>query len=259
MSKVRPDKPKAAYDIVEIGKSQFALRRDGVAMRSPCGQDMIVPTRSLAESMAREWRAQEPCKTDLASMPMTRLAISALDGPSASREATESTLLAVAQSDTLLHRAPPHEPLAARQAQVWQPLLDWFAEQFEAKLVASAGIMPIPQCDETLRTVNAALAGLNPFALAGIDLLCRATGSLVLAMALAEGRLDAKRTFEAAELESLCQIERWGEDSEARAKLDSVRNDIEQCEKWFDLLRETARDQPNGLLRQSNRLETERS
>lgn len=214
----------------------FALTRDGAVMRSPGGQVLAVPSQPLAEAMAQEWRAQKPNKPDPAAMPMTQLAVSALDGPAVARSEVEEALLAYARSDALLHRAPAHEPLAARQAEIWQPLLDWLAEKFGARLVAGEGIMPIAQSDEALKSVKAALGAFDPFALAGVSHLCRATGSLVLALAFATGRLDTQKTFEAAELETLAQIERWGEDNEARARLGCIKRDIEQGSRWFDLL-----------------------
>lgn len=226
----------ASYEVVEDGEGRFALCRDGAAMRSPAGSNFVVPTRVLAEAIAQEWRAQKPNKVDPASMPMTQLAVSALDGPMAARDDVADALLAFARSDALLHRAPAHEALAARQAQVWQPLLDWFAERFGARLVAGEGLMPLAQSDEAMGAVKAALARFDPFALAGIGQVCRLTGSLVLSLAMATQRLNADQVFEAAELEALSQIERWGVDSEARARLDGIKRDIEQCAGWFDAL-----------------------
>ncbi|MER2519364.1 MAG: ATP12 family protein [Bdellovibrionales bacterium] len=225
-----------AYEVVEIAGARFALHRDGAVLRSPGGKDFAVPTKALAEAVAQEWRALKRNRLDPATMPLTRMAISALDGPMVSQDEAAEALLGFAQSDTLRHRAPAYEPLSARQEKVWQPLLDWFGERYGVELVPGAGIMPLAQSDDMLEVVKAVLAGFDPFALAGIGQVCHVTGSLALALALATGHLDVAQVFDAAELEALYQIERWGEDEEARLRLDGIRRDLDDCARWFGLL-----------------------
>jgi chaperone required for assembly of F1-ATPase len=57
--------------------------------------------------------------------------------------------------------------------------------------------------------------GLDAFALAALHTITTLTGSAVLALATARGRLTAAEAWAAAHLDEDWQISRWGEDAEA--------------------------------------------
>ncbi len=64
-----------------------------------------------------------------------------------------------------------------------------------------------------------------------------ATGSLVIALALAAGCVDAEEAFAAAMVDELFQAERWGEDAEAEARRQGLRREIQAAARFFDLVR----------------------
>ena len=49
-------------------------------------------------------------------------------------------------------------------------------------------------------------------------------------------RLDAAGAFEAAALDNLWSLERWGEDAEARAKLDRQRAEFDNIANFIEAL-----------------------
>ena len=61
--------------------------------------------------------------------------------------------------------------------------------------------------------------------LTALHALTAATGSVVIALALIEGRLDAEAAFAASELDESFQIEAWGEDSEAAKRREALAAD----------------------------------
>src|SRR5439155_8018739 len=56
----------------------FCVRLDRKLLRTPSKTVLRLPTRAMAEAIAAEWRAQ-PEKIDPFTMPLTRLANTAID------------------------------------------------------------------------------------------------------------------------------------------------------------------------------------
>ncbi|MEM5709694.1 hypothetical protein, partial [Elizabethkingia meningoseptica] len=112
-------------------------------------------------------------------------------------------------------RAEEPADLTARQHQRWQPLLDWAAEALGAHLVVTHGILPVAQPDEATAALRAALDALDGWQLTALAVIAQACGSLVIALALARGRIDTEEAFALSQLDESYQIERWGEDAEA--------------------------------------------
>jgi chaperone required for assembly of F1-ATPase len=72
--------------------------------------------------------------------------------------------------------------------------------------------------------------------LAGIASLTASCGSVILALALAEGRIDARQTFDFSQLDEIYQNERWGADEEAKVRQQNLKNDIASAALFLSLL-----------------------
>src|SRR4029077_12273680 len=124
----------------------------------------------------------------------------------------------------------------AGQQRVWQPLIDWAVLRYDAPLQVTAGVIPTRQLPKSLRAFAAAVAALDDFTLAAVALATAPCGSLVIALALLEGRLDAEAAFAASQLDESFQIEAWGEDSEAATRRRNIAADIEAAARFLELL-----------------------
>ncbi len=133
------------------------------------------------------------------------------------------------------HACSPAD-LAARQREQWQPLLDWAARSLGAPLVATTGVVSIEQPPEALAALRQALAARDVFALTALSAAAGAAGSLVIALALAAGRIDAAAAFDADQLDESYQIERWGEDPEVGRRRAAIKADIEAAARFLALL-----------------------
>ena len=74
--------------------------------------------------------------------------------------------------------------------------------------------------------------------LAALYLATSALGSLVLALALIEGRIDADAAFAAAQLDEDFQIERWGLEDEAAKRRAALQDDIRLAARFAALHRD---------------------
>jgi chaperone required for assembly of F1-ATPase len=232
---------KRFYQTVAVTEDAagFGVTLDGKTLRSPGKNALTLPTRALAEALAAEWAAQgEAIEPD--TMPLMALACTAIDLPAAKRDAVAAEAAKYAGTDLLCYRAEGPDSLVQRERAVWQPVLDWASDRFDAPLRVTAGIVPIEQPADSLKALRAVLDGLEPLALVGVADLTACCGSLILALALWDGRLDADHTFAAAVLDESHQNERWGEDAEALARRRRLERDIRAGAEFLRLLRAAA-------------------
>ena len=209
---------------------------DGRLVKTPGRRDLIVPSPALAAEIAAEWEAQQE-EIRRETMPLTRLAGATIDRDAAQHAAVVRQIADYAGTDLVCYRATRPLALVARQQEVWQPLLDWAVARYEAPLTVISGVIPSSQPLASLAAFTAAVAGYDDFALTALGATTTACGSLVIALALLEGRLDAADAFAASQLDESFQIESWGEDEEHRERRAALDAEITAAARFVALLR----------------------
>ena len=213
----------------------WGIALDGRPMRTPARHELVVPSAALATAIAAEWDAQRD-EIRPATMPLTRLAATAIDRTGEQRELVVAEVANYAGTDLVCYRAEHPLALVARQQAEWQPLLDWAMRRYDAGLAVTHGILPQPQSPAALKAFAAAVAAQDDFRLTALHAMTGACGSLVIALALMEGRLAAAAAFAASQLDETFQIEAWGEDAEAAARRRALVEDIAAASRFVRLL-----------------------
>lgn len=199
--------------------SANAVSLDGKPVRTPGRAPLALPTLALAQAVADEWRAVAG-EIDPRAMPLTGLANAAIDRVAPDRAVFASGLARYAESDLLCYRADAPDALVSRQAAAWDPLLDWAQVRYAVRFEIVTGVMHRAQPAATIVRLDEAMAAQSAFALAALSPVVTITGSLVLALALAEHAAQPAAIWAAANVDEDWQTERWGEDAlsaEARA------------------------------------------
>ncbi|WP_439533758.1 ATP12 family protein [Polymorphobacter sp.] len=194
----------------------FGLALDSRPLKTPARARLALPNAALADAVAAEWQAVAD-KLDPARMPFTGLANAAQDLIAADAHAHAARLAAYAAHDLLCYRAENPPPLVRRQAEAWDPVLDWATQTQGWRFTVTAGLMPVAQPADTLAAVESALAARPPAALAAHAQLIPLSGSALLALALDAGQLDPDTAWATADLDDAFQAEHWGEDEEGLA------------------------------------------
>jgi chaperone required for assembly of F1-ATPase len=223
----------ASAQAVEAG---FGVALDAKTLFTPAKLPLVVPSRTLAEAIAAEWQDQVD-EVRPHTMPLMRLASTAIDLVAKRHADVVAEIANFAETDLVCYRADHPPELAARQHAIWQPLVDWATLRYDAPLVVTAGIVPVAQKRATVHALTAAVAAYEPMALTSLHAATTASGSLVIALALIEGRLDADDAFAASQLDESFQIEQWGEDYEAAARRAALKADIAAAARFVALLR----------------------
>lgn len=225
---------KRFYDTAEAdGDGRILL--DGRPVKTPGRADLAASSRSLAGAIADEWAAQGEM-IDPRAMPLTGLANAAIDRIAPDAAAFVRGLSAYGESDLLYYRAEGPAPLVSRQAERWDPILAWAQQRYDAVFETTAGIVPMKQPEESVARLACAVADRTPFQLAGLSPLVTISGSLLIALALAEGALTLADAWDAATLDEQWQAEQWGEDAEAVAALAARHRDFSAAARFLALL-----------------------
>lgn len=191
----------------------FGVALDGRPVKTPAKRPLRLPTRALATAIAAEWDAQTQ-EIRPETMPLTRAANAAIDKVAPQRAEVAAMLAAYAETDLLCHRATDEPELVARQSADWNPLLDWCAAQ-GWPLTSGPGVLPHDQSLASLSAVATRLGAMNEWDLTALHDLVALTGSVVLGLAVFDGRLSADEGWRLSRVDEDWQAERWGIDEEA--------------------------------------------
>ncbi len=218
--KSRRPLPKRFYETASVAAIDewFAVQLDGKPILTPARNRLSLPTRALAELIASEWNAQEE-DIDPVSMPVTRIVNTALDGVALDPQAVKEDILRFAGTDLLCYRADGPDALVLRQAESWDPVLEWAHVALNARFVLAEGIVHVTQPKETIAALGAHLAAYDsPIVLAGLHSMTTLTGSALLALATAQEEIGADEAWQAAHVDEDWNADQWGSDSQAQAR-----------------------------------------
>jgi chaperone required for assembly of F1-ATPase len=208
---------------------------DGRTLRTPGGVAFIASTRAVAELCAAEWAAQGEHIVP-ASMPVSQFAFAAIDWTAKSRSDIAKYVASFGQTDLCCHRAAAPADLAAHQAKHWDPLVRWGADELGVRLPVVEGIIAADVDGAELAKLEAHANALDDFRLTALGQATGLAGSALIAFALLRGQLSPQQAFEAAALDNLWSLEKWGEDAEARSRLERQRGEFEGLGRFIAAL-----------------------
>lgn len=217
--------PKRFYKeaVAAPAEGAFGIFLDGRPVNTPARRPLVAPSQPLADAIAAEW-AKQGETIDPATMPLTKLVNTALDGVTARMADVEAEIVKYAASDLICYRAGEPESLVAAQAAAWDPLVAFAREKLGAKLALAEGVMFIAQPHAALDAIARAVrhqvgegAGAA-LRLAALHVMTTLAGSAVIALATALREIDAGAAFDAANVDEDWQMRAWGADAEALAR-----------------------------------------
>ena len=230
--------PKRFWKEATVGEVSGSLTvlLDGRPIRTPSKALLALPSTALALAVAGEWAAQEETVRP-ETMPMTRFANTALDRVAPEFEAVAGIVAAFGETDLLCYRADGPAELVRRQAEAWDPLLDWAAGKYGVRLIATSGVLPVEQPASTVERLAAEVSSLSHWELTALHELVSLTGSLILGFAVAEKARPAASVWGLSRIDEDWQVEQWGEDAEAIAASERRRVEFLDAVRFLDLVR----------------------
>ena len=237
---------KRFWDTASIAPADagYTILLDGRPMHLPGGAVLRIDHQSLALAIADEWQAAGGGKggeMSFADAPLTRLAGTALHRVAPDPLPVVDAIARYAESDlAMLPRGTASTSWSRGRCRHgshgWTGL-----RRPTTPLRVGSGIAYVKQHRSSVGALRTAVAALDVPALAALGVVVPALGSLVLGLAMAEGRLDAASAHELGALDELFQAEAWGEDAEASARRAAIAADVALAARFLQLTRPEAR------------------
>ena len=222
---------KRFYKTVSVvpERDGFVVKLDQYSLKTPAKKSsdkktLLLPSERVAELVASEWNAQGD-KIDPISMPITRLLNVAIARTPETRDELIAEARKYAGTDLLCYRSAETRLYLEHQAENWDPLLAWAAEQ-GVTLTTTEGLEVIDQPEASLDAVAAYASDLDDIALTLFVHLLSTFGSTVLGLAVMKGHLSGEAAFAQSRLDELWQIKYWGQDEIAGERTETIRAEI---------------------------------
>ena len=220
-----PIKKVTLETVCDREDSAYVIRLDLELLRTPAQNPIWISNLPLAEAVQQEWLAQKT-KIDFATMPMTCFLFALTDRIVPHHLYHIKNLADKIHTDSLLFPASHPDSLLKRQQQEWQPKISFVEEKLAISLVRNFGLIMTPQdlavgakiyhwIEQQYRA--------NPAALLVAKQLTELSDSIILSMNFIEGQVQTvPELMASAYLHEVYQLDRWGEDGEARARLEAL-------------------------------------
>lgn len=223
--------PKRFYKVATAERGEavadgWLVLLDGRPALTPGRKRLEFASEAMAAAIAAEWSGQGET-LEPQTMPLTRLVNTAIDGVTGKEAAVAADIAAFAGTDLVCYRAESPQQLVVEQAHAWDPVLGWARRRLGVRFKVASGIVHVAQDRAALAAVGEVLAGKDAFQLTALHVMTTLTGSALIALAHADGFLDASQAWRAAHVDEDWQIRQWGEDAEAAARRDRRRGEME--------------------------------
>ena len=139
------------------------------------------------------------------------------------RDDIEKKLLEFARNDLLFFWGEKRD-LYLKQKTEWQPIINWVEESLKVK-VKKTDKLDTPDNEEMQKPLKIAFERMSNKELACYYAAALNMKSVLLALALVKGKINAKEAGKLSYLEELWQNEMWGADEEA------VKRRKERCDE----------------------------
>lgn len=191
-------------------RSGWRVLLDDKALRTPQNRPLVLPTEALARAIAAEWRWQPQKRVYTYTMPLMGMAASAADTTDERRRSICASLVQYFQTDATCCRSGEGEE-GERERELLDPVLDWSVSVFGARPRVSYSLAPAEDHPHAVTEgARACVGNLNEWQLSAVHSLSSATKSLVIALAVAKGRVGAEDAVQMTRLEENVQTEHWG-------------------------------------------------
>ena len=229
-------KQKRFWKNVHVVSSEtgYLIKLDDKILKTPAKKQMLLPTEALAKKVASEWGKQVE-EVDPTTMPFTKSSNAALDKVSEQFEEVSSLLGEYGDTDLLYYRADSPLELQKRQKTGWDPIVNWAENTFKVQINCGMGIVYIPQDAKLFSEINIKINSLSIFELTAFYDMVSITGSLILGLAIINGRLSAEEAYQLSRIDEQWQLEQWGEDEEAQVASNQKNIAILHSEEFFAL------------------------
>ncbi|XP_043249527.1 ATP synthase mitochondrial F1 complex assembly factor 2 [Colletes gigas] len=194
--------------ISSSGKFEIAL--DQRKLKTPQGNIFEVDNKPLALAVAAEWDAQKDI-IDRGNMHLTALCNTVIDNPHKHTKIDMvNYIVNCLEMDTLLFHSNENDELYKLQTEQWDPLVQWFCDNYSVNMVKTQSIEAPVISSETKAILLRHLLSYSCGAVNGFMYGVDAIKSVILTLAAAERVISIRDAVRLSRLEEDYQTSHWG-------------------------------------------------
>lgn len=218
----------------------YHILLDGRAVKRPSKAELVVPTQVMADEIVKEWAAQgEAVIPD--TMPLTQILITCQDRVAQNRASIQEGVLKYLDTDLICYPAEGPEGLSAMQDDRWGRWRGWFESRFGVGLKTTTGLAALKQEKAAHEAALSYVGALDDERFTVLQLVTSLCGSLILALAFAEGEAEAQDILNAAFAEEdyhagVYDAEKYGDDPMLAKRRDAMTRDLNAARVFLDCL-----------------------
>lgn len=141
-------------------------------------------------------------------------------------------LVNFALNDVLLFWSSDKE-VKKEQQEKWLPILRWVDETLNARFKQTTSLETEKTDKKATHELKKYLDSLSDKELTSFYIAALNMRSVLLAVAMIKGRINAAEAFELSELEELYQARKWGSEPVAEARRNSIKDSLISAEKYL--------------------------
>lgn len=192
----------------------WTVMLDYRTLKTPSKKSLKLPTLSLAKAIAAEWEYQQTDGIRPFTMPLMRLACTALERVPLTRPKIIENLMKKFNQDLVFCRSPGDDaltsPVLERQVEKIDPLLKWVESEFGYKPIVHSSFFGGKQEVGLVNAIESLLKKLDDCELASVDAMAAAAHSLVIPVGIFRGKLEIEEAIDLIRLEEDLQVDKWG-------------------------------------------------
>lgn len=119
------------------------------------------------------------------------------------------------------------------QQEKWLPILRWVDETLNARFKQTTSLETEKTDKKATHELKKYLDSLSDKELTSFYIAALNMRSVLLAVAMIKGRINAAEAFELSELEELYQARKWGSEPVAEARRNSIKDSLISAEKYL--------------------------
>lgn len=190
--------------------NHFEINLDGRKVKTPNGSVLHLKSKSLALAVANEWRMQSQVIRS-SEMHLTTLANTAIDNPMrVTKDFNIASILEFLSSDTLCFRVDEPEELQKLQEEKWNPVVEWFMNEFDVDISVTSNILAVQVSEEARKSITKHLSSYDLPSLIALNYVTENLKSAILTLALLKRKLSVENAISLSRLETEFQTSKWG-------------------------------------------------
>ena len=219
--------------VLKQGK-MYVVLLDGKTIKTPQKSLCLLPTRAMADAVAKEWEDQDK-DIDPVSMPITKMINTAIDRVAVRRSEITTELVNFAGSDQICYRADNPQELVELQNKIWNPLSRRMLEIHNIELKFTTGIVFQEQDPKHLLKIRNLSEDIEDDALMAFCGMATVCGSIIIGLNLFEGHISTDEAWEAGHLDENFQVLKWGRDQDADDRRANLKDELENSVRFLSL------------------------